>query len=224
MNWSTLLDIAKNQPLKLNIGGKNDCDSSGKSNYVGWYSVGLKVRPKGGVNMRFPGRIGLPDCSVDAALSEHFLEHLTGDDARKTMAEIARVLKVGARFRVAVPDMLHPRHIKSYVAQRDLGDRNHLSVWDYRSMSVALMAAGFDRIEPLNHFDELGRFHDRRQPFNVESGFVRRSRFNDRRNFENREYRSLWSSSLVIDAIKLYEDHDVATFNHETLPLWSNGL
>lgn len=66
-------------------------------------------------------RDGLPfsNETVDEARSEHFLEHLTRDEAVAFLNEMWRVLKRGAVFHVIVPYGLHP---KAYVL-------THRSFW-----------------------------------------------------------------------------------------------
>lgn len=50
---------------------------------------------------------GLPfeDNSVDVAVCAHMLEHMPREDALKVMKEICRVLKLGCRAYVSVPDL-----------------------------------------------------------------------------------------------------------------------
>ena len=66
-------------------------------------------------------RGGLPfaDDSVEEARAEHFIEHLTRDEAIAFLNDVWRVLKPGAMFHVVVPHGLHP---KAYVL-------THRSFW-----------------------------------------------------------------------------------------------
>jgi len=52
---------------------------------------------------KFPWDI--PDKSADEILASHILEHFTKDDGRKFIGECYRIMKVGARLHIAVPDM-----------------------------------------------------------------------------------------------------------------------
>ncbi len=53
------------------------------------------------VSRRFPW----PDGSVAAAYCSHLLEHLYPEEAERCVAEVARVLRPGGVFRIAVPDL-----------------------------------------------------------------------------------------------------------------------
>lgn len=79
MQWT---DIQKLQPLKLNIGGRHQHHPRAK--WRGYVSIGLGVSDQSdawAVLVKLPAKFNLPNQSVDAALSEHFIEHLTTTDA-----------------------------------------------------------------------------------------------------------------------------------------------
>jgi SAM-dependent methyltransferase len=61
----------------------------------------------------------LPDESVDAIYSDHFLEHV--DRLELVVAEIARVLKRGACAHVSVPHFSNPYFYSDYTHQRFFG-------------------------------------------------------------------------------------------------------
>jgi predicted SAM-dependent methyltransferase len=198
MNWDDLLEL---RPLRINVGGKHDHHP--RRRWWGYVSIDAEGGDGWSVQHRMPHRFGLPDQCVDAALSEHFLEHLPADETAQVLAEIRRILKPGARFRLAVPDMLHPRKRHCLDAGRDVDDQNHLSIWKFDTMAVALLRAGFQRIELLHYWDEQGRFHA--VPIDHFHGWVKRCPEHDRRNRRARPYLGLWSTSLIIDAYTVQE-------------------
>jgi SAM-dependent methyltransferase len=61
----------------------------------------------------------LPDRSVDAIYSDHFLEHVERFDL--LMSEIVRVLKPGARAQVAVPHFSNPYFYSDFTHRRFFG-------------------------------------------------------------------------------------------------------
>lgn len=197
MNWN---EIACLRPLKLNLGGKREHHP--RRRWRGYVAVGLEVSNLPGawaVSMRFPGRFELSDKCVDAVLSEHFFEHLTTTDAEDVMKEVRRVMKPGARFRIAVPDMLHPCYAQSLAAGRDLTNYRHQSIWTYQTLSAALFRTGFARIDLLHYWEEGGVFHER--PINFRRhGHVKRCPAHDRRNRQENEYGELRITSLIVDA------------------------
>lgn len=221
MNWKDLESIS---PLKLNIGGKHQHHP--RRRWRRYVSVGLGVCNRPGrwfISVRLPSTFELPDHCVDAALSEHFIEHVNCDEAVEVMKEVCRVLKPGSRFRVAVPDMYHPRKSESLKAGRDLDDRNHRSVWTYDSLSLALLRAGFARLELLHYWDCSGVFHE--SPINHRrGGYVKRCPRNDKRNRQHQDYGEVWSTSLIIDAFTNQGGRKARVQCDETgkhLPVWT---
>lgn len=204
MQWEDVLGLSE---IKLNIGGRGDYHGR-RRGYEGWVAVGLKVGDGWAVEHQFPQQMGLPDRSVDAVLSEHFIEHLTDDDAVQTLRELHRAMKVGARIRVAVPDMLHPKYASSLAAGKDLVEPLHLSIWHRDTLSTALLMAGFGGIAPQHWWDRDGHFYCRSIDHSL--GRIKRCPENDPRNKRRRKnlrwsplYRELFITSLVVDATKL---------------------
>lgn len=197
MNWNEVADL---RPLKLTLGGHHEHHP--RRRWKGYVAVGLGVTelPNAwAVSMRFPGKIELADKCVDAALSEHFIEHLTALDAADVLNEVRRILKPGARFRIAVPDMLHPCYAQSLAAGRDLTNSRHHSIWTYQTLSAALFRSGFARIDLLAYWGEDGIYHER--PINFKRhGHVKRCPAHDRRNRRENEYGALRITSLIVDA------------------------
>ena len=118
---------------------------------------------------------GLPfaDNCCDAIFSSHTLEHLTLDDCRVALRNCYRYLKPGGLFRLIVPDFevsvasylsnsqpeaasnfmgythlgrkSRPRGIAGALREH-FGNSHHLWMWDYKSLSRELSAAGFEEI------------------------------------------------------------------------------
>ena len=87
----------KMSPLKLNIG-------CGKVKFPSW--VNIDIEPS--ANLVIDVRKGLPfdNNSVDFIYCEHFLEHLTFEEAEKVLREFYRCLKHREGFvRIAIPDL-----------------------------------------------------------------------------------------------------------------------
>src|SRR5438552_3964666 len=82
--------------LLLNVG-------CGELVQSGWVNIDFEARP--GVfyfNMLNP--LPMEDRTVAHIHTEHFLEHLEYSDAIRFLAECHRVLKLGGRMRIIVPD------------------------------------------------------------------------------------------------------------------------
>lgn len=118
--------------------------------------------------------IPLPDCSVDVAYSSHMFEHLDRREASSFLAEMRRILKVDGILRIAIPDIVY--HIDKYLDAGDAdsfvegtgmcrprptglfgrlgmaltGPRNHLWMYDARSLTRALEGAGFVKVTVLS--------------------------------------------------------------------------
>lgn len=138
-----------------------------------------------------------PD-SVDTFLAEHVWEHLLPADAQNAIHNCYRHLKRGGRLRIAVPDGCHPD--EDYIAQvkpggYGSGAEDHKVLYDFRSLSAMLEAAGF-QVSLLEWFDEHGQFHF--EPWDASYGMVKRSTRYDPRNSTN----PTTFTSLIVDGIK----------------------
>jgi predicted SAM-dependent methyltransferase len=131
-------------------------------------------------------------------LAEHVWEHLTPEDARAANRNCFEFLALGGRFRLAVPDGLHPDPGYRERVRPDgtgPGARDHKVLYDYRSLTSSLEEAGF-RTALLEYWDEDGRFHA--ASWSAEDGPIERSARNDPRNTGDR----LVYTSLIIDAFR----------------------
>lgn len=144
--------------LKLNIG-------SGIAHRVGadWVHVDLLY----GADVRADIRKGFPyaDDSVDLIYSEHFIEHLSADEARRFFAECRRVLKPGGVARTATIDLAYilERYVADWTDQTWLRDFRfetaghmvnavfylwkHKFVYDEETLRKSLEQGGFEKIE-----------------------------------------------------------------------------
>lgn len=206
MDWK-LNPIA--EKIRLNLGGRYNTHP--KPRYEGW--IGIDGVYKASTDYRvkhvFPYRMRLPENSVDAILSEHFLEHLIEPHVEKVLRDCYRVLKAGGRMRMAVPDFNHPLYEHMRVSQKD-DDKNHKSIWTLDKLSRVIEAAGFDRICPMHFWthrgDESGAgasYQFTERILDESHGIIKRTPKHDRRNKKNRQWGRLHKTSLVIDAIKI---------------------
>tara|TARA_R110000824_G_scaffold120382_4_gene275650 strand:- start:4039 stop:4665 length:627 start_codon:yes stop_codon:yes gene_type:complete len=208
MEWSDLTTYPKE--IKLNLGGRRCFD--GRGHFSGWISVDRRCGKYNGgrcnIQHVFPNQMPIESETVDAILSEHFLEHITADDVQEVLDDCQRVLKTGCVARIALPDVNHPLHEDNRINNRD-PMRGHNSVWCVKSMTAAMLEAGFSRVVPRSYWihsggesgNEAGYQHVHRA-MDDRDGWVRRTIGNDGRNFEQRPWGELWATSLIVDGIK----------------------
>jgi SAM-dependent methyltransferase len=89
--------------------------------------------------------IGLPDASIDVALSDQLMEHLHPDDAFNQLLEVFRVLKPGGVYLCLTPNRLTGPHDISVRFDYE-ATGFHLQEYDSRSLSSLLRMAGFRRV------------------------------------------------------------------------------
>lgn len=139
------------------------------------------------------------DKKITNIVAEHVWEHLTFEQGLLAAKNCYERLKDGGRLRIAVPDGNHPNpyYIK-WVKPGGYGDAadDHKELYTYSKLEKLLKEAGFSQIKKLEYFDEIGNFHY--VDWKNEDGYIKRSRENDPRNWNNKEV----YTSLIIDAIK----------------------
>lgn len=120
-------------------------------------------------------RLPLPFAAgtFEGVFAEHVIEHLDPQSALRALVECHRVLAVGGRIRVVVPDL--QKYVAFYVgelpnAQFDTfangceaiwsltQNWGHLSVWDSTMLGYVLRCAGFEDVEKV----DFGVGRDRR--------------------------------------------------------------
>lgn len=143
-------------------------------------------------SVRFPPDVrygdvvrGLPleNNSCQAVYASHVLEHLCLNDLTIALAETKRILKIGGRFRLVVPDLetlcssylkealvgdceashrfMRSSHLGLESRERGLrslleiafGNSKHLWMWDRHSMPAALHQAGFSSVREARFGD-----------------------------------------------------------------------
>jgi predicted SAM-dependent methyltransferase len=138
--------------------------------------------------------------TVSNVFAEHVWEHLTPQQADLGNKNIFQYLKTGGRFRLAVPDGLHPdpdyiNHVK--IGGTGPGADDHKVLYTYKTLRESLQIAGFD-VVLLEYWDENGKFHF--TEWSTDHGKVMRSKCFDQRNAAG----ELKYTSLIIDAVKPY--------------------
>ena len=144
--------VAAASPARLHLG-------SGSERLAGWINVDLRDPAELCLNLTRP--LPLPDQSVDAIYSQHFIEHITKAQAGQLVRECARVLKPGGWFRCSTPDLAYyvrqwqERAAKGGDTAVDAADglndiirlHEHLYVYDEAALCDLLARAGLIDIE-----------------------------------------------------------------------------
>jgi SAM-dependent methyltransferase len=126
-----------------------------------FYPCGIKrgSPPVVGHDLRYP--LPYADKSFAGAYSEHCLEHLLPNDAIRLLGDVCRVLKPGAVFRCAVPDL--EKYVNFYAGKKVDAEFSkfssgceaiwsltqnwgHRSVWDSAMLVAILRDAGFAEV------------------------------------------------------------------------------
>jgi predicted SAM-dependent methyltransferase len=154
--WSSAGD------LRLNVG------SSG-GHVEGWISIDIERDPEGRC-FRMDAAAPWPfrDGSAAAVNSEHFIEHLTRDQAAAYLREAFRVLRCGGTIRTSTPDLagmaeayiakdpgvldVHRSHGYRASGHADLVNNyffqhGHRHIFDFDTLAELLSDAGFLQIE-----------------------------------------------------------------------------
>lgn len=94
------------------------------------------------------------DGSVDEIRASHILEHSSFDDVPKVLAEWMRVLKPGARIRIAVPDVdrvlslaSDPKRLHYLMGGQTDGNDFHKSAFDEKALRQCMADAGIAKVK-----------------------------------------------------------------------------
>ncbi|MEZ4958753.1 MAG: hypothetical protein R2830_02930 [Saprospiraceae bacterium] len=151
-------------PLKINFG-------CGPLAHPGWVNVDY-IKSENTYYYDLRDKLPLKGGIASNIHCEHFMEHLTQEDAIQFMKECFRLLQPGGLFRIIVPDA--EKYIKAYAKNDDdyfshlskLGNAahpfrtkieiinqmfrmggDHLFAWDFETMSLYLKEAGFSKVK-----------------------------------------------------------------------------
>jgi 2-polyprenyl-3-methyl-5-hydroxy-6-metoxy-1,4-benzoquinol methylase len=134
-----VLDVGCGRGLLLRAFQRNGCDVTGTEFSDGACRFAREV-------LKLPVRVGLlpefnfPDNSFDIVVMWHVLEHVS--DPRPMVTEVARILRPGGIFLVAVPNFGSPEAQLTRAGWFHLDCPRHLSHHTQESLSQMLHAAG----------------------------------------------------------------------------------
>lgn len=99
LNSCEFKDIDLEKEVFLNAGVKGD-----RLHYQNYIGLDLRISNEEHIKFNLLDRIPLPDNSVDRFHSEDTYEHIEYEKLKDVINEVFRVLKVGGRLRLALPD------------------------------------------------------------------------------------------------------------------------
>jgi len=185
--------VSHGEPLKIIVG-------AAETHQDGWYSTNeewLDITRAEDWEAVFEGKRVLTH-----VVAEHVFEHLTYEECRTALAQIARHMEPGGRIRIAVPDGNHPdseylRHVGINGIGDDAADHKQLLTVDL--LERLMEEAGFAPTQ-IEGYDTSGTLVQR--PYSAEDGFIYRSRAN-----ATPESRARWGfvdadTSLIVDGVK----------------------
>jgi predicted SAM-dependent methyltransferase len=129
------------------------------------------------------------DSSIDVLYSSHTLEYFDREEAIDVLKEWYRVLKVGGKIYLSVPDFrkMVDLYVNDIPLHKFLGplygkmDSNgktiyHKTVWDYASLGEYLRIVGFRRIDEWHQYDfeteVLGKEYDDCSKAEINGNFI----------------------------------------------------
>jgi predicted SAM-dependent methyltransferase len=174
LTWS---EIAKRDPLRLNLGCGNGCHPDQR--YRHYVCVDLRPQAACAVAHDLTRPMPLPDGSVERIVSEHFLEHVDPASIGAIFAECHRLLKPGGVARFAVPDYNHPRDRHCLALGHDPRRRDHVTLPTIAMMEELVASSPFGGAH-FYHYWQGEQFVER--PIDYRLGFILRTPDNDPRN------------------------------------------
>jgi predicted SAM-dependent methyltransferase len=159
-----LRELAHRGGLRINVG-------SSAATLDGWVNVDIQVDWEDTIYMDAADRWPLPDGCVEAINSEHFIEHITLEAARRYFHEAARVLQPGGVIRTSTPSLrgvIHayleadPEMLAAYMERIEgwceahnhsemlnntFYEWGHRHIYDEEAIAEMLEEAGFAEIE-----------------------------------------------------------------------------
>lgn len=191
--------------MKLIIGAKN-------TRFPGWESTDIA----GGFDARdfSHWRERFEPNSLEAITTEHMLEHMTENDCRQTLNNCYVFLSPRGRLRVATPDAFNPNpYYQEHSRPGGTGqalmslfmyapdEPAHMVHYNIYSLTRQLIDAGFQKVQPLEYFDESGYFN--KSIFHAEDGPIRRHKGSQFNEYFYKPVYGFENLSLIIDAYKL---------------------
>ena len=137
-------------PVRLHVG-------CGRARLQGWINVDAQPLP--GVDEVADVTRGLGYSDVEAVFAEHFLEHLTLDDALRFLAEVHRALSPGRWVRLSTPNLdwvwsthygldfdSEAKRQSALAINRAFRGWRHQFLWNRELLEETLLACGFDEV------------------------------------------------------------------------------
>jgi len=182
---SSRFDKQKFDKVKLHIG-------YGKNLFPSWINIDI-MRD---VDLRIDVRKGLlfEDNSVDFIYNEHFIEHLSADEAKSFFKECHRVLKPGGVLRIATPDLAYL--IERYMV--DWFDQTWVRDYNFKTACEMLNASFYKWGHKFLYDEETLRMYLEQSGFkDIRRCQLRQSRYPELCGLETRP-----ESRLILEAVK----------------------
>jgi predicted SAM-dependent methyltransferase len=159
-----LRELADQGGLRINVG-------SGPATVEGWTNVDIQPEWEDMLYLDVTDPWPIPDGSVEAVNSEHFIEHIAFADAPKYFAEAFRTLRAGGVIRTSTPSLrgsiqtyleADPKALEHYrkategwceaddhseMFNNTFYEWGHRHIYDEEALTKLLEAAGFAEIE-----------------------------------------------------------------------------
>ena len=180
--------------VKKNNANINLIIGAGNSKYANWLSSNypwLDITKESSIEKYFEAK------TVNIILAEHVFEHLSIDEGVIAIKNLKKILKKYGTIRLAVPDELNPDLDYKNYSKPDgsgIGAKDHKVFYNYKSIKK-IFDSDF-KLKFYEFYDESGKFNYNEWSNNIESGFIKRSRYEDIRNTKDK----INYSSLILDA------------------------
>jgi SAM-dependent methyltransferase len=204
-------DIDLTKDVYLNAGMIAD-----QTHYKEYIGLDLTLNNKDHICFDLTKRMPLPDNSVDRFHSEDTFEHIEYSELPKVLNEVFRVLKVGGRMRLALPDyrcdVLYHRTVKDtngsllfdaggggYFKDGKVCGGGHVWFPSFENVTELLAKSLFNEKSEVifyHYYDQDGKGQTNEIDYTL--GWVQRTPDNDKRVMV--PYRPM---SIVVDCIKL---------------------
>ncbi len=188
------IPVMQNRPIKIILG-------AAETSQAGWYSTNEQwldiTRADHWANV-FGGRKILTNM-----VAEHVFEHLTYEEAQRTLKNISDHMEAGGRIRIAVPDGYNPNpeYIR-HVGIAGIGDdaADHKQLLNVDVLAGLLSEAGFNPAQ-LEGYKADGTLVQ--NDYSANDGYIWRSRI----NHKDAANQKPWifpdaQTSLIVDGIK----------------------